>query len=404
MSEPPSLADTGAAQGDATLDGVRLLAHDFRGLREVDWGIEPGVSLLVGPNGSGKTSLLSAWAFLGEAYASGVGRAVRVSQNASSLRRRGAEVGELVRLGVEVGELRWELQLAVEGHSIHPNPGERLTLGSEVLLERAVYANVFEMRPRSGSTQTHQADERTCLRIAADLGMFDHIAEITGLHDLLRARRSYFGFWPGHLREAEKEGDYDVYLHPSGRNLYGVLRNWMSAPRKFAGQFDWVLEELRRAFPDQVEGIEFDAVGRLVDARFFSPGSPGVEHGLPLSAAADGLLVGLALLTAVAGAPAHSLIVIDEIENHLHPHAIRSILAAMRSRAEDRDLRIVVSTHSPVAMNAFRDEPELLYVLEPGLDMVPKSLTELHDPDWLAHFALGDLYEREKFAAPRPTG
>jgi hypothetical protein len=35
---------------------------------------------------------------------------------------------------------------------------------------------------------------------------------------------------------------------------------------------------------------------------------------------------------------------------------------------------------------------------------VPKSLTELHDHDWLAHFALGDLYEREKFAAPRPTG
>lgn len=404
MPQPPHFDDTSAQQEDDALDRIELLVRDFRGLREVGWEIDPGVSLLVGPNGSGKTSLLSAWAFLGEAYAGGVGRAIRVSQNASSLRRRGAEMGDLVRLGLQLGSLRWELQLAVEGHSIHPNPGERLALGSQILLERAVYSSTFEMWLGDGSRQEHEVDDRACLRIAADLGAFDGIPDVSRLHRLLRTRRSYFGFWPRNLRDTQKEADYDVYLHPSGRNLYGVLRNWMGAPRKFDGQFDWVLSQLRRAFPDQVDGIEFDAMGRLIDARFFAPGLAGADTGLPLSAAADGLLVGLALLTAVAGAPAHSLVVIDELENHLHPHAIRSILAAMRSRAEERDLRIVVTTHSPVAMNEFRDEPERVYVLEPGLDVVPRPLTELHDPDWLAHFALGDLYEREKFAAPRPTG
>lgn len=404
MPQAPRIEDTSAAPGDAASERVRLVARDYRGLRKVDWEIERGVSLLVGPNGSGKSSVLSALAFLGEAYKGGVGRAVRWSRAASALRRLGADRDAAVMLGLEIGPIRWELQIAVDGPSIHPNPGERLTLGGRVLLERALYSEALEVESSNRGPSSYEAGEEAGLWFARKLGHFEDIAEIEQLIAVLSTQRSYFGFWPNHLREAERDQDQDVYLYPSGRNLYRVLRNWMSAPRKYEGQFDWVVEQIRRAFPDQVEGIEFDAVGRLVDARFFAMGVEGFENSLPLSAAADGVLVGLALLTAIAGAPPRSIVVIDELENHLHPHAIRSILAAMRSRAEERDLRIVVTTHSPVAMNAFREEPELVYVLEPGLDVVPKPLTEIRNPDWLAHFALGDLYEREKFAAPRQAG
>lgn len=407
MPEAPRLDDTSAAPVGDVIDRVRLVARDYRGLRELDWDIEPGVSLLVGPNGSGKTSVLSALAFLGTAYEDGVGRAVQRSGAASALRRLGAAREAPVTLGLEVGPLRWELQLGVEGPSIHPNPGERLTLGERVLLERPLHSAVLKLHPPHKEPFTWDADQQTGLWLARKLGLFKELDDAAGLDRLdtvLRTRRAYFGFWPDRLREAEKEPDQDGRLHSSGSDLYGVLRSWMSAPRRFDGQFDWVVGELRRAFPDQVEGIEFDAVGRLVDARFFPPSPTNEDGGLPLSVAANGLLVGLALLTAVAGAAPHSILAIDELENHLHPHAIRSILAAMRSRAEARDLRIIVTTHSPVVMNAFRDEPERLYVIEPGLDVVPKPLTELRNPDWLAHFALGDLYEREKFAAPRPTG
>jgi ABC-type uncharacterized transport system ATPase subunit len=67
---------------------------------------------------------------------------------------------------------------------------------------------------------------------------------------------------------------------------------------------------------------------------------------------------------------------------------------------EERRLTILLTTHSPVLMNAFRDHPEQLYVMEDGAEVLPVPLDKLRDPDWLAHFELGDLYERGEFGAP----
>lgn len=42
-----------------------------------------------------------------------------------------------------------------------------------------------------------------------------------------------------------------------------------------------------------------------------------------------------------------------------------------------------------------------MYVLGPTWDGPnPVPLDAVHEPPWLSHFALGDLYEREQFAAP----
>lgn len=133
------------------------------------------------------------------------------------------------------------------------------------------------------------------------------------------------------------------------------------------------------------------------------PNSTDPADGLPPNLAADGLLTGLLQLTAVAGAPSGSIIAFDEMENHLHPHAIRSILDAMRRQADERNLTIIVTTHSPVVMNTFRRQPEQFFVLQRGATRTPIPLNELHDEDWLAAFSLGDLYDRLDFAAPNLT-
>ncbi|MBK6848829.1 MAG: ATP-binding protein [Proteobacteria bacterium] len=132
------------------------------------------------------------------------------------------------------------------------------------------------------------------------------------------------------------------------------------------------------------------------------PGATDPADGLPPNRAADGLLVGLLHLTAVAGALDGSLVAFDEVENHLHPHAIRSLIAAMRQQAEERNLTIVLTTHSPVVLNQFVCAPEQVYVLDradPDLPM-PARMSDLHNEDWLAQSKLGTLYERLAFAAP----
>lgn len=74
----------------------------------------------------------------------------------------------------------------------------------------------------------------------------------------------------------------------------------------------------------------------------------------------------------------------------------------MRRQAEERDLTICVTTHSPVVLNQFRGDPEQVYVLGHGVEGVdvPAPMTELHTEEWLAQAKLGTLYERLAFSAP----
>jgi predicted ATPase len=222
--------------------------------------------------------------------------------------------------------------------------------------------------------------------------------DLKPLVSVLEGYRYHTGYALETLRQGGKGGENDAFLSPRGENLFVVLRNWKAAPRRFSDRFSWVLDKIKRAFPGVVEDIEFDPpVGEIVPAKFFPSGE---RAGLPMARAADGLLVGLLHLTAVAGAEEGAIVAIDEMENQLHPHAIRSILTAMRELAEERNLTVLLTTHSPVLMNAFRDEPNRFFVTEIADRSQPIALDKLEDPEWLAHFSFGDLYERLQIGAP----
>ena len=45
-----------------------------------------------------------------------------------------------------------------------------------------------------------------------------------------------------------------------------------------------------------------------------------------------------------------------------------------------------------------------MFVMEHGLDNRPVPLTELFEPDWLARFSLGRLYEHGEFGGQEPGG
>lgn len=148
--------------------------------------------------------------------------------------------------------------------------------------------------------------------------------------------------------------------------LGGVVR--YPTPEILNG-FEWFKEEAEKAFP-------------------------GIWIGL---SASKGVTLGLNILTAIAGAEEGSVLAFDSFENQLHPHAIRSIISAMRQRSEERNLTIILTTHSPVVFNAFKGSEDQVYVLEKGQ---PVPLDELHEESFLSHFSLGDLYEREQFSFP----
>lgn len=370
---------------------ITLKARRFRVLEAVDWTPD-GVCLLAGPNGSGKTTALNALTFLRGVLMYGHDSAFKwVGGN--HFRHLDAAEDEDVEFEIQVDDLRWILRFPMGATGLNGQYGEELYLGQERVFHADTYDDGWFLR----GERRRIDDRRCCARVLLDAGEAEWMAPLErALFDL----RVHYAYRLDLLRRSERAEGTDDYLHADGRNLWTVLLNWKLGAIRYGGSFDWVMQVARRAFPEIFNTLEFDRGFPL----FYRPGDVDPAAGLPPRYQADGLLTGLCHLTTVAGAKAGSVVAIDEMENQLHPHAIRVILKAMREVAEERDLTIVLTTHSPVLMNAFKGREESFFVIEPGRGRsVPVALDDAYAPEWLDHFVLGDLYERSRIAAPRPV-
>lgn len=366
---------------------IQISCRNFRKLKNFVWKPE-GVSLIVGPNGSGKTTVLDMLRFLRGTFGRGHEEGFKAAGGGDHFRSRGCTDNELVEFDIQVGDIRWHLRLPMSDAGLAGRYGEELYHGGELILRAGVYAETWYL----GKEALPFDDVRCCARVLWDRGTAPWLRP---LNDALYDLRSY-DFWLHTVREGTTREDAGGFLHGVGKNLWAVLANWKQAPLRYRGQFDWVMQQARLAFPDLIHNIEFDRK----EAFIFPPGATDPADGLPPRRQADGLLTGLLQLTAVAGAKPGSILAFDEMENQLHPHAIRSILTSMRSIAAERELTIVLTTHSPLVMNEFREEPQRIAVLGAQKEQSPVPLDQLRDPAWLAMFPLGELYDRLKFGAP----
>lgn len=377
---------------------MRLSVEHFLGLRKLDWSPE-GVSLLVGPNGAGKTTVLDALDVLANTYRIGVSKAARCV--GPSFKHLGAspDVPVVLELSDTDSDCHYRLEFTSRSSGIDAFPAERGLRGDQVELFRLAGAPQWSFLGTQHDTQD-QAPDRSALRAAYEQRILS--PSWRKFASFLYSIRIYDAWWLNALRQpAAHIEDGDSYLHRTGRNLLAVLNRWKNGDKRLQRQYEWVIRTARDAFFDFFEDLRIESEGS--DYRgYFYPVGLETEVGLPLLRAPDGLLVGLLHLTAVAGAQDGSIVGLDEMENQLHPHAIRVLLKAMRERAEDKHLTILLTTHSPVLMNEFRGERmEDFYLIEQSAGTMPRRLTEAYPPEWLAQFLPGDLYENLKVAKPK---
>ncbi|MFP2907646.1 AAA family ATPase [Pyxidicoccus sp. 3LFB2] len=366
-----------------------LEVRNFRGLRRVEW-TPSGVCAVVGPNGSGKTTLIDVLELLGDAVGDGFTKALEQHGGAYGLRHFDAPSEEPVLFSVRLGAAHWMLQPEV---SLGPG-GARLPYSEKLLDGDTV---IYERRHESGPTGRHGSHllDGQLLRHVPD-GALDASEWLSGLLVMLvdgyRHHRHYA------LQSLRGEGSRlsgDLSLAKDGRNLFSVLMNWHNR-RDQSERWRFVLDHLRTCFPELLADFSFPIAANIVSCEVHTPRGGTLTPGL----LPDGFLVTLIHLCAVASAAEHSVVAIDEPENALHPFAIRQLIAAFREWSDKHDVTVLLATHSPVLLDTFKEFPEKVFVMEPGHEVLPVPLDKLKKRSWLAHFSLGDLYERLKYGAP----
>jgi AAA domain, putative AbiEii toxin, Type IV TA system len=155
---------------------------------------------------------------------------------------------------------------------------------------------------------------------------------------------------PARMREYSFKSD--KRLQQDGTNLSSVLyRLWDS-------NFDHQQEILNfiQSLPEQaIEGLDFifgprdEVMVRLMET--FGKRTRRTEAAL----LSDGTLRVLAIAAAMLSAPSDSLVVIEEIDNGIHPNRAKHLLNSIRDIAERRNLRVLISTHNPALMDAIPD-------------------------------------------------
>lgn len=70
----------------------------------------------------------------------------------------------------------------------------------------------------------------------------------------------------------------------------------------------------------------------------------------------DGTLRVLAIAAALLSSEQGSVIVIEEVDNGIHPSRVKQLLKTMQEQAQKRGIRLLLSTHNPALMDALPDE------------------------------------------------
>ena len=163
----------------------------------------------------------------------------------------------------------------------------------------------------------------------------------------------FFDFVPTKMR-AESLSEKD--LRSNGQNLAGVL-HYLCEKDRHASDNKTKLLNLIKSLPEQ----------NIIDIKFYVDHRERVEFALienfgntpkefPMDLLSDGTLKVLAIATALLSVSTGSTLVIEEIDNSIHPSRAHDILSLMRQYAEERGLKLLLSTHNPALMDAIPDE------------------------------------------------
>lgn len=339
-----------------------LRLKNFRAFRDVEMRDIPRFCVVVGANGTGKSTLFSVFGFLRDAMTSNVSTALsklggsRGIQEVRSRKsdgpieielkfRESIERPQLVTYQLTIGEKNGrpivEREILKYRRGSKGKPWYFLDFaegrGSAVTNEVADVAEVTDL------TREEQALKSPDLLAIKGLAQFERFPAAVALGNLIeRWHVSDF-----HISRArpEQEAGYAEHLSREGENLSLVIEY---LHKNHQPVFKTIVDKLKQRVP----GITNVESKQTEEGRILLKFQDGVfEDPFLARYVSDGTIKMLAYLTLLYDPMPHPLLCVEEPENQLYPTLLYDLAEEFRAYAH-RGGQVFVSTHSPDFLNA----------------------------------------------------
>jgi predicted ATPase len=186
-------------------------------------------------------------------------------------------------------------------------------------------------------------------------------------------------------------------LESDGSNIAGVLAA-LTDDKK--AEVENTLSEYIKKLPEgDIKKVWAEPVGRLkTDAMLYcqEEWKPGEITEIDARSMSDGTLRFLAILTALLTRPEGSQIVIEEIDNGLHPSRAALLVKILKEIGTKRNIDILLTTHNPALLDAFGPEiVPFVVVAHRDSETGESKLTLLEDidnfPKLFASYSVGEM-------------
>jgi predicted ATPase len=379
------------------VEAIRL--KNFRAFRDVDMRDIPGFCVLVGANGTGKSTLFSVFAFLRDAMTTNVTAALgRLggSRGLQEVRSRGSKGPIELELKIRADLGRDKPSLITYSLKLDEENGKPV-VEREILKYRRGSGgqpwHFLDFSRGKGEAVTNEMesvqDERELHREEQTLKSPDILA-IKGLAQFERfpaavVLGTLIENWhlsDFHISKArpEQETGYAEHLSREGENLSLVVEYLQ---KQYPKIFETILTRLARRVPG-IERVESKVTeeGRVLLK--FQDGS--FEDPFLARYVSDGTVKMLAYLVLLLDPNPHPLLCIEEPENQLYPALLSELAEEFRTYAT-RGGQVFVSTHSPDFLNAVEIDEVFWLVKEGGYTSIRRGID---DPQIVRYMEEGD--------------
>lgn len=314
--------------------------QNFKALRSAEVRLAP-FNLLIGPNGSGKTSLLQALLRLRTLAALPAAQTHELAQP---------------REGRPRIEFRFE------------PPFEAIRVAAACAHDELVCDTLVVAHPPGPEGERAWEQLRERLRTIRGF-LFDHYAMA------VPAKRD-------DVRE----------LSSNAGNLAAILADWRD---RHPEALDRLEAEFRRLVPE-FAGVDFQEVGERVELLARVNGER-----VPADSLSQGTLYLLAILTLAFAPEPPGVVCLEEADRGVHPRLLREVRDALYRLSYPRDfgesrppVQVITTTHSPYLLDLFRDQPEeVILAKKRGREASFERLSERADlRELLGEANLGDLW------------